>query len=120
LVVRRRGRSLRAQADSHGGLLTSLSSDPYRSMLPIKGRSIGPMTKITLQDFARDIAEVVKAHGGGKAVVVGHAYGNWVARMTATDFPALVRGVVIAAGPAKQYLPELAATVPPRLTLTEA
>ena len=58
------------------------------------------MTKITLHDFARDIAEVVKKLGGGKAVVVGHAFGNWVARMTAADHPDLVRGVVIAAAAA--------------------
>jgi pimeloyl-ACP methyl ester carboxylesterase len=69
------------------------------------------MTGITLHDFARDIAESVKAHGGGKAVVVGHAFGNWVARMTATDYPGLVRGVVIAAAAAKQYPPELSAAV---------
>jgi pimeloyl-ACP methyl ester carboxylesterase len=75
------------------------------------GRSTGPMTKVTLHDFARDVAEVVKTHGGGNAVVVGHAYGNWVARMTATDYPALVRGVVIAAAAAKQYAPELSAAV---------
>jgi pimeloyl-ACP methyl ester carboxylesterase len=35
--------------------------------------------------------------------VVGHAYGNWVARMTAVDHPALVRGVAIAAAASKQY-----------------
>src|SRR5712692_7495425 len=61
------------------------------------GRSVGPMEGLTLHDFARDIAEVIKAFGDGRAVVVGHAYGNWVARMTATDYPQHVRGVVIAA-----------------------
>ena len=44
---------------------------------------------------------MIKAQGGGRAVVVGHAYGNWVARMTATDYPELVRGVVIAAAASK-------------------
>src|SRR5262249_53571607 len=38
-------------------------------------------------------------------------YGNWVARMTATDHPSLVRGVVIAAAAAKQYAPELSKAV---------
>ena len=74
------------------------------------GASKGPMTGITLHDFARDIAEVIK-HYGGSAVIVGHAYGNWVARMTATDHPDLVRGVVIAAAAAKQYPPELSVAV---------
>ena len=49
--------------------------------------------------------------GGGKAIIVGHAYGNWVARMTAADHPDLVRGAVIAAAAAKQYAPELSTAV---------
>jgi len=74
------------------------------------GQSAGPMTNVTLHDFARDIAAVIK-HYGGPAVIVGHAYGNWVARMTATDHPDLVRGVVIAAAAAKKYPPELSVAV---------
>jgi pimeloyl-ACP methyl ester carboxylesterase len=74
------------------------------------GQSKGPMTNITLHDFARDIAEVIR-HYGPPAVIVGHAYGNWVARMTATDYPDLVRGVVIAAAAAKTYPPELSVAV---------
>ena len=74
------------------------------------GRSQGAMTGITLHDFARDIAEVIK-HYGADAVIVGHAYGNWVARMTAVDHPTLVRGVVIAAAASKQYPPELSVAV---------
>lgn len=74
------------------------------------GASKGPMTGITLHDFANDIAAVIR-HYGGPAVIVGHAYGNWVARMTATDHPALVRGVVIAAAASKQYPPELSVAV---------
>ena len=35
--------------------------------------------------------------------MVGHAFGNWVARMTAVDYPDLVRGVVIVAAAAKAY-----------------
>jgi len=75
------------------------------------GHSTGPMTGLTLHDFARDIAEVIKALGGGWAVVVGHAYGNWIARMTAVDYPEHVHGVVIAAAAAKSYPPELSAAV---------
>ena len=45
------------------------------------------MDGVSLHDFARDIANVIDALGGGSAVVVGHAYGNWVARMTAVDYP---------------------------------
>jgi pimeloyl-ACP methyl ester carboxylesterase len=71
------------------------------------GRSTGPMDGISLHDLARDIAKVIDALGGGSAVVVGHAYGNWVARMTAVDYPKQVRGVVIAAAASKQYPKQL-------------
>ena len=75
------------------------------------GGSTGPMSGVSLHDFARDVAEVIAALGGGRAVVVGHAFGNWVARMTAVDYPDLVRGVVIAAAASKSYSAELSAAV---------
>ncbi len=67
------------------------------------GDSTGPMKGLTLHDFARDNAEVVKHENAGPAVMVGHAFGSWVARMTAADYPQLVRGVVIAGAAAKAY-----------------
>jgi pimeloyl-ACP methyl ester carboxylesterase len=67
------------------------------------GGSSGPMKDRSLHDFARDTAEVIRHEGGGPAVVVGHAFGNWVARMTAVDYPQLVRGVAIVAAAAKAY-----------------
>jgi pimeloyl-ACP methyl ester carboxylesterase len=67
------------------------------------GASIGPMQGLTLHDFARDNAEVIKHENAGPAVMVGHAFGSWVARMTAADDPRLVRGVVIAGAAAKAY-----------------
>ncbi len=66
-------------------------------------RSCGPMTGLTLHDFARDVAAVIEYAGGGPAVVAGHAFGNWVARMTAADHPRLVRGVAILAAASKSY-----------------
>jgi len=66
-------------------------------------RSTGPTKGLTLHDFARDVAAVIAHAGGGPAVVAGHAFGNWVARMTAADHPRLVRGVVILAAAAKSY-----------------
>ena len=51
------------------------------------GDSHGPMQNLTLHDFARDIAAVIRHDGSGPAVIVGHAFGNWVGRMTATDYP---------------------------------
>lgn len=59
------------------------------------GQSTGPMTGITLHDFARDVASVIESESGGPALVAGHAFGNFVARTTATDRPDLVRGVAL-------------------------
>jgi len=67
------------------------------------GRSSGPMKDQSLHDFARDTAAVIRHEGGGPAIIVGHAFGNWVARMTAVDHPQLVRGVAIVAAAAKAY-----------------
>jgi pimeloyl-ACP methyl ester carboxylesterase len=67
------------------------------------GRSSGPMKNQSLHDFARDTAAVIRHENAGPAVLVGHAFGNWVARMTAVDHPQLVRGVAIVAAAAKAY-----------------
>jgi pimeloyl-ACP methyl ester carboxylesterase len=61
------------------------------------GASKGSMHGITLHDFARDMASVIERNGGGPAVMAGHAFGNFVARVTAADFPKLVRAVVLLA-----------------------
>jgi pimeloyl-ACP methyl ester carboxylesterase len=73
--------------------------------------SKGPLKDISLHDLARDVAKVIEHENVGPAVIVGHAYGNWVARMTAVDHPKLVRGVVLAAAAAKKYPPELSVLV---------
>jgi pimeloyl-ACP methyl ester carboxylesterase len=73
--------------------------------------SKGPLKDITLHDLARDVAIVIERENAGPAVIVGHAYGNWVARMTAVDHPKLVRGVVLAAAAAKKFPPRLSQLV---------
>ena len=101
--------SLARDSDDYGPMAETLAKAGFMVLRPAPrgiGRSVGPMTNISLHDFARDTAEVIKALGDGKAIVVGHAYGNWVARMTATDYPDLVRGVVLAAAAAKS-LPQI-------------
>jgi pimeloyl-ACP methyl ester carboxylesterase len=74
-------------------------------------RSTGPMQGITLHDLARDVAVVIEHEHAGPAVIVGHAFGHFVAKMTAVDHPQLVRGVVLAAAAAKSYPAELSALV---------
>ena len=67
------------------------------------GGSTGPMNGITLHDLADDQAAVIRNVAREPVVMVGHAFGNWVARTTGVDHPEWVRGVVIVAAAAKQY-----------------
>ena len=73
------------------------------------GHSTGPLDGLTLHDYARDVAAVIEAQQAGPAVVLGHAFGQWVARTLAADRPDLVRGVVLAAAAARSIPPELRA-----------
>jgi pimeloyl-ACP methyl ester carboxylesterase len=61
------------------------------------GQSRGPMTGIDLHDYAADVGAVIEHECNGPAFVVGHAFGNRVARMLATDRPDLVRAVSLVA-----------------------
>lgn len=98
--------SLARDSEDYDAVAAALVNGGMRVLRPQPrgiGASRGPLDGITLHDFARDTGEVIRQLGDGRAVVVGHAYGNWVARMTAVDYPALVRGVAIAAAASKQY-----------------
>ena len=91
-----------------------LAAAGYRVLRPQPrgaGKSTGPLEGIRLQDLARDVAHVIAREKAGPAVIAGHAYGNWVARMTATDHPALVRGIVLMAAAARTFPDELRAVV---------
>jgi pimeloyl-ACP methyl ester carboxylesterase len=106
--------SLARDSEDYDAVAEGLAANGFRVLRPQPrgmGKSKGPLTNITLHDSARDVAEVVRQLGDGRAVIVGHAYGNWIARMTATDHPSLVRGVVIAAAAAKEYDPKLSAEI---------
>jgi pimeloyl-ACP methyl ester carboxylesterase len=106
--------SLARDSEDYDAVARGLANAGYRVLRPQPrgiGRSRGPMRNISLHDLAMDVAEVITRLGAGRAVLVGHAYGNWVARMTAVDHPQLVRGIVIAAAAAKQYAPELTVAV---------
>ncbi|HEY8290276.1 MAG TPA: alpha/beta hydrolase [Acetobacteraceae bacterium] len=69
--------------------------------------STGPMGGLTLHDYARDVAEVLRQEANGPAIVLGHAFGQWVGRTVAADYPELVRGVILAAAAAKEANPAL-------------
>jgi len=100
--------SLGRGAEDYNVVAALLAKDGFRVLRPQPrgiGASSGPMTGLTLHDFAADIAAVIEHEGKGPAVVVGHAYGHFVARMLATDRPDLARGVVLAAASAGKVPP---------------
>lgn len=87
----------------------------YRTLLPeprgMNG-STGSLDGITLHDLARDIAAVIEALADGSAVVIGHAFGNRVARCLAADRPELVSLVVLLSSSGKvQPTPEIAEAI---------
>ncbi len=100
--------SLGRGAEDYDIVAARLVSDGFRVLRPQPrgvGASTGPMTGLTLHDYAADVAAVIEREGKGPVVVVGHAYGHFVARMLATDRPELVRGVVLAAASAGKVPP---------------
>ena len=70
--------------------------------------SKGPMTGVTLHHLADDVALSIRRLSEGPAVVLGHAFGNLLARMLATDHPALVKAVVLAAAQASKVSEDIA------------
>jgi pimeloyl-ACP methyl ester carboxylesterase len=67
------------------------------------GGSRGAMDGLTLAHLAGDVHQVIKQLGGGRAVLVGHAFGHFIARLADRLFPAAVRGVVVLAGAARVF-----------------
>jgi pimeloyl-ACP methyl ester carboxylesterase len=59
--------------------------------------SSGPLAGVSLHDLAADVAGVIEALGCARVHVLGHAFGNRVARCLAADRPDLVRSVILLA-----------------------
>jgi pimeloyl-ACP methyl ester carboxylesterase len=59
--------------------------------------SSGPLVGASLHDLAADVAGVIQGLGWAPAHVLGHAFGNRVARCLAADRPDLVRSVILLA-----------------------
>ncbi|GCE07754.1 alpha/beta fold hydrolase [Dictyobacter aurantiacus] len=74
------------------------------------GGSQGTMSGLTVHDLAADIALVIRSLGSGQAIVLGHAFGQGVARMLAVDHPSLVRGIIMAAAQCSSVSPEISKT----------
>ena len=75
------------------------------------GRSTGPMENLTLHDLAKDVAALIERENSGPAILAGHAFGHFVAKMTAVDFPKLVRGVILIGAAQKTPDPEVQRSV---------
>jgi pimeloyl-ACP methyl ester carboxylesterase len=106
--------SLGRSADEFDPVAESIAAAGFRVLRPQPrgfGRSSGPMQNLTLHDFARDIAAVIEDAKTGPAILAGHAYGHFVAKMTAVDFPKLVRGVILIGAAQKNPNPEVQKSV---------
>ncbi|MCH9728927.1 MAG: alpha/beta hydrolase [Actinomycetia bacterium] len=73
--------------------------------------SVGPMEVVTFRDLAQDVAGVIGALADGPVVVVGHAFGNLLSRMVATEHSGLVKAVALVSSQAKE-VPERIAQSP--------
>jgi pimeloyl-ACP methyl ester carboxylesterase len=95
--------SLGRSGDDYSVVSRLLAENGFRVLRPQPrgiGRSHGPMEGLTMHDLAADVASVISSENAGPAIVVGHAFGNFVARQIAADRPDLVRGIVLAAASA--------------------
>ena len=92
--------SLGRGADDFDDLAARLAAAGYRALALEPrgvGASAGPLEGVTMADLADDVAAVIRALAGGRATLVGHAFGNRVVRMVATRHPELVESVVLLA-----------------------
>jgi pimeloyl-ACP methyl ester carboxylesterase len=100
--------SLGRSGEDYDVVSAKLAADGFKVVRPQPrgiGQSTGPMTGLNMHDLAGDVASVVEHENKGPAVVVGHAFGNFVARQLAADRPDLVLGVVVAAASAGKVPP---------------
>lgn len=81
-------------------LAERLALKGYRIILPEPrgiGGSDGPMRGLTLHDLAADVAYVVETQTTAPVTMLGHAFGNRLARTTAADYPAFASRVILLA-----------------------
>lgn len=96
--------------DDFDSLTAALAGAGHRVLRPQPrgiARSTGPMTGVTLRDLGDDIAGVIGKLGNGPAIVLGHAFGNFVGRALATDHPDAVCALILAAASGKDIPPEI-------------
>ncbi len=103
-------------ASDFNELVVALNSAGMRT-IAIQPRGIGtstlPLADVTYHTFADDLIAVLDAVGVTAPVhVIGHAYGNRVARTVASDHPGRIgKLVLLAAGGARPTPPETSASI---------
>jgi pimeloyl-ACP methyl ester carboxylesterase len=92
-------------------LSSRLAQAGYQVILPEPrgiGGSTGPLKEITYHDLASDVAAVIESLAGHPATIIGHDFGNRVARTLASDHPRLVKQLVLlSAGGMVRRSPEM-------------
>ncbi|MEP0707588.1 MAG: alpha/beta hydrolase [Parvibaculum sp.] len=89
----------------------ALAGEGYRVTLPNPrgiGGSQGPMESLSLHDLAEDVAAVIETRTAAPVTLLGHAFGNRLARTAAADRPELVARVVLLACGGLIEMPEKA------------
>lgn len=102
--------SLGREASDFNELSATLAA--HRRTIAIDPPGIGlsdlPTEPVSLFDLAEDVAAVIHAEQAGLAVVIGHAFGNRLARATATRHADAVASLVLIAAGGKYPIPGLA------------
>lgn len=101
-------------------LAEALAEGGVRVVLPWPrgtAESTGPLEGITFHDLAADAAAALEAEAGkGGAVIVGHAYGCWIARTVAQDRPDLVDGIILLAAGGGKWPEDLSKAIEVAMT----
>ena len=99
--------------EDYDSITGQLTADGWQVVRPqprgIAG-STGPMEGQSLHDLAGDVAFCIRALCEHPIVLLGHAFGNVLARVVTTDHPDLVRAVVLAAAEASKVPADVAKT----------
>lgn len=74
------------------------------------GESKGTLSEIDFHDLASDTVMAIRAEVDN-VIIAGHAYGCWIARTVAADYPELVRGLVLVAAGSGEFPVELTSAI---------
>ena len=102
--------SFARSASDFNELVRGLNRGGYRT-LAIQPRGIDgselPSRQLTLHDYAADLRAMLEAEGiTDPVVILGHAYGNRIARTFGSDFPDRTRALILlAAGGSERPTP---------------